>query len=230
MAKLSSLQTLLVFAAEHDLEVHQMDVKSAYLNAPLKEEIYMEAPPSFDIPESMVLCLLKVVYGTKQGGHIWYKHIHVTLESMGYTHLELDHVVFICIIDGAISIISLYVNDVTMLCKSLKTINQDKEALKRSYQMTDLGEISWILGIQVTCNRDKGTIAMSQEKFIKEILNCFKKSQIWPISTPTLLNEHLTKLSAPEINAKSYQSIVGALMYPMLSTHPDLAYTVGALG
>jgi hypothetical protein len=108
----------------------------------------------------MVLCLLKAVYGTKQGGHIWYKDTHATLKSMGYTHLELDHMVFIHIVDGAISIISLYIDNVTMLCKSLKTINHDKEALKRSYQMTNLGEISWILGIQITCDRDKGTIAM----------------------------------------------------------------------
>jgi hypothetical protein len=230
VAKLSSLRTLLAFAAEHNLEVHQMDVKSAYLNAPLKEEIYMEAPPGFDIPEGMVFRLLKAVYGTKQGGRVWYEDIRATLEALGYTRLESDHAVFIRIIDGAISIISLYVDDITMLCKSLKVINQDKEALKRSYQMTDLGEISWILGIQITRDRDKGTIALSQEKFIEEILDRFKKSQVRPISTPALANEHLTKLSTPEIDAKSYQSAVGALMYPMLGTRPDLAYAVGALG
>jgi hypothetical protein len=62
-----------------------MDVKSAYLNAPLKEEIYMEAPPGFDIPKGMVLRLLKAVYRTKQGGRVWYDDIRATLEAMGYT-------------------------------------------------------------------------------------------------------------------------------------------------
>jgi hypothetical protein len=117
-----------------------------------------------------------------------------------------------------------------MLCKSLEVINLDKEALRKSYQMTDLGKISWILGFQVTRDRDKGIIALSQEKFILEILNRFNKSHVRPIPTPALANEHLTKLDAPEIDAKSFQRAVGALMYPMLGTRPDLAYAVGALG
>ncbi len=55
---------------EHNLEIHQMDIKLAYLNGKLKEEIYMEPPPGFDIPDGMVLRLVKAVYGTKQGGRV----------------------------------------------------------------------------------------------------------------------------------------------------------------
>jgi reverse transcriptase-like protein len=68
MAKLASLRAILVLSNEHDLEVHQMDVKSAYFNGALKEEMYMEAPSGFDILDGMVLRLVKAVYGTKQGG------------------------------------------------------------------------------------------------------------------------------------------------------------------
>ena len=70
VAKLTSLRTILVLSNEHNLEIHQMDVKSAYLNGKLKEEIYMEPPPGFDIPDGMVLRLVKAVYGTKQGGRV----------------------------------------------------------------------------------------------------------------------------------------------------------------
>jgi hypothetical protein len=68
VAKLASLRMILALAAEHDLELQQMDVKSKYLNGELREEIFIEAPPGFDVPDGMVLRLIKVVYGTKQGG------------------------------------------------------------------------------------------------------------------------------------------------------------------
>ena len=68
ITKFASLCVILALAAKRDLEVQQMDVKSAYLNGELKEEIFMEAPPGFDVPEGMVLHLIKAVYGTKQGG------------------------------------------------------------------------------------------------------------------------------------------------------------------
>jgi Reverse transcriptase (RNA-dependent DNA polymerase) len=84
VAKLSSLRVILALAAENDLEVHQMDVKSAYLNGRLHEEIYMEPPPGFDIPTGMVFRLIKAVYRTKQGGRVWYDDIRSRLSQMGY--------------------------------------------------------------------------------------------------------------------------------------------------
>jgi hypothetical protein len=133
VAKFASLRVILAIAAERDLEVQQMDVKSAYLNGELKEEIFMEPPPSFDVPDGMVLRLVKAVYGTKQGGRV-----------------EADHAVFVRT-HGTLSIIALYIDDITMVSK-------------------DLGDISWILGMHVTHDRDAGWIAISQQKYIEEIL------------------------------------------------------------
>jgi hypothetical protein len=229
VAKFASLPAILAIAAERDLEVQQMDVKSAYLNGELKEEIFMEPPPGFDVPDSMVLRLVKAVYSTKQGGRVWYEEIREKLGTMGYQHTEADHVVFIRM-HGTLSIIALYVDDITMVSKDLKGINQDKAALRESYEMTDLGDISWILGMHITRDRNAGWIAISQQKYIEEILGRFGMSDTCPISTPTLANEHLIKLTSAEIDIKAYQSAIGALMYPMLGTRPDLAYTVAALG
>jgi hypothetical protein len=230
VAKLASLHTILALAAELDLEIHQMDVKSAYLNGELKEEIYMKPPPGFDVPDGMVLKLVKALYGTKQGGRVWYENIRNTLNSMGYERTEADHAVFTRVRSGALSILALYVDDITMACKSLEVINQDKEQLKKHYEMTDLGEIAWKLGVHVMRDRRAGWIALSQEKYALEILERFGKSDVRPISTPTLANEHLTKIDSPEVDVQQYQRAVGALMYLMLGTRPDLAYTVAALG
>jgi len=230
VAKFASLRVILALAAEHNLEVQQMDVKSAYLNGNLQEEIFMEAPPGFEVPEGMVLRLVKAVYGTKQGGRVWYEEIREKLGAMEYRRTEADHAVFTRTRGDKLDIIALYVDDITIVSKDMETINQDKAALGESYEMTDLGDISWILGMHITRDRDAGWIAVSQQKYIEEILERFGKSDARPISTPTLANEHLIKLTSPEINVRSYQSAIGALMYPMLGTRPDLAYTVAALG
>ena len=105
-----------------------------------------------------------------------------------------------------------------MVCKDIEVILCDKEELKKHYQMTDLGEISYILRIHITWDHEAGQIELSQQKYIEEILDHFEKLNIQPISTPTLTNEHLTKLSSPKTNVKSYQRALGALMYPMLGT------------
>jgi hypothetical protein len=153
VAKLASLCTILALAAELDLEVHQMDVKSAYLNGELKEDIHMKPPPGFEVPNSMVLKLVKALYSTKPGGHVWYENIRDTLKSIGYECTKADHAIFTCVHGSALSILMLYIDNITMACKSLQAINQDKEQLKQHYEITDLGEITWILGVHVTHDR-----------------------------------------------------------------------------
>jgi Reverse transcriptase (RNA-dependent DNA polymerase) len=146
------------------------------------------------------------------------------------TAAESDHAVFTRIDDSVPSMIALYVDDITMACKSLDIIQRDKEALSSFYEMTDLGPISWILGMHVTRDIKAGWISLSQSKHNTDVLERFGFNVAHPITTPSLPNERLTKLDTPESDAKLYQSAVGALMYTMLGTRPDLAYTVAALG
>jgi hypothetical protein len=230
MAKFSSLWTVFALAAKHNLKLHQMDVKAAYLNANLKEDLYMKAPPGFKIPDGHVLKLKKGVYGTKQGGRIWYEDMWGTLSELGYTRTEADHAIFIHPSDGIPDIIMLYVDDMGLILESLECILQDKEDLRKVYQMTDRSKIGWILGIRITQDREKGTLTLSQEKFIKEILERYRMSNSHPISTPALPNERLVKLTSSEVDAKSYQCTLSSLMYPMLGTRPDLSYAIVALG
>jgi hypothetical protein len=128
------------------------------------------------------------------------------------------------------SIIALYVDDISMVSNDPNAIEQDKLKLKQKYQMTDLGDISWILGMRIMHDCEKGTIVLSQQQYAEDILQRFSKADIHPISTPALANEHLIKLDSPEIDTKSYQCAVSALMYLTLGTHPDLSYTIGVLG
>jgi hypothetical protein len=160
VAIFSSLRTVFALTAEHNLELHQMDVKAAYLNADLKKDLYMEVPPGFEIPEGHVLKLKKGVYGTKQGGHIWYEDMRGTLSELGYTHTEADHTVFVRPSDGIPDIITLYMDDMGLISESLERILQDKKALRQFYQMTNLSEMGWILGIRIIQDCEKGTLTL----------------------------------------------------------------------
>jgi len=143
----------------------------------------------------------------------------------------VDHAVFIWQCSDVLSIIALYVNDFKLVGPpDSDDVCKDKETLKKKYHMTDLGEISWILGIHVTQDRKEGWIALSQQKYLEEVLEHFNKANICPISTPSLPNHHLVCLPLPEVDAKHFQCALRALMYLMLGTCPDIAYTVAALG
>lgn len=190
----------------------------------------MEPPPSFDVPQGMVLRLTKAVYGTRQGGRVWYEDIKAKLLGMGYQRTEADHAIFIRTHNGKTTIIALYVDDITIASEDPDEIASVKSMLKEHYEITDLGDITWILGMHVTRDRSAGWIALSQKAYVEAILDRFDKSTVRPISTPSLANDHLVKLSAPEADVKHFQSAISALMYPSLCTRPDLAYTVAALG
>jgi len=231
VVKLSTFHAILAIAVQQNLAIHQMDIKAAYLNGKLKEEIYMEAPTGLEIPEGMVLQLNQAVYGTKQGGHVWYEDVCGTMAEMGYTRIKADHTVFIRRRGDVLSIITLYVDNFKLVGPpDSDDIRKDKETLKRKYNMTDLGEISWILGIHVMWDREEGWIALSQQKYLEEVLEHFNKAKVRPISTPSLPNHHLIRLPSPEVDTKHFQCALGALMYLMLGTCPDIAYSVTALG
>ena len=95
--------------------------------------------------------------------------------------------------------------------------------------MTNLGEISWILGIHVMWDHEEGWIALSQQKYLEEVLEHFDKANVHPISTPSLPNHHLVHLPSPEVDIKHFQWALSALTYLMLGTHPDITYTIAAL-
>ena len=162
-------------------------------------------------------------------GGVWYKNVKVELKRMGYSCTKADHAVFICYWDGVVSIIVLYVDDFTLVCENINVILRDKEALKTAYNMTDLSELMYILSMHIMQDHKAGQTELLQECYIEDILEHYGKSDVHPINTPVLTNEHLSKLTTPEIDVKLFQHALGAIMYPMLGTWPDLAYTVRAL-
>jgi transposase InsO family protein len=229
VTKFSTIRVLLALAAKYDLEIHQMDVKSAFLNGELEEEIYLHLPPGFRDSSNLVWKLKRALYGLKQAHKSWYKRLRTVFEGLGFTRSEADHSVFFKVEDGTIVIVAVYVDDKLMLSKDQKIIDQLKVKLAAEYDLTDLGEARWILGMEIIRDRDKHTIELSQCRYIESILERFEMGSSRPVATPMDPNTKLIKLNEAEVDVKTYQSALGALMYAMLATRPDIAYAVGVL-
>ncbi|KIK12825.1 hypothetical protein PISMIDRAFT_18456 [Pisolithus microcarpus 441] len=212
VAKFSTICFLLALAAQHDLEIHQMDVKSAFLNGKLEEEIYLQPPP-----------------GLKQAPKAWYTRLREVFKSLGFTRSYADHSLFFKVEDGTLIIVTVYVDDKLILSKSCEAIDWLKKQLSAEYDLSDLGEAHWILSMEIIQDRDKGTIELSQRHYIEIILEHMGMQDGHTVATPIELNLKLKKLDSPECNLKSYQSGLGALMYAMLAICPNLAFTVGIL-
>ncbi|UYV63998.1 hypothetical protein LAZ67_2006285 [Cordylochernes scorpioides] len=231
----STIRMFLALAVEYNLILHQMDVQSAYLNGEIKEEIYMTQPENFvsrKYPER-VCRLKKAIYGLKQAGIVWHERLDNELKYLGLKQIQSDNCVYIKHHEG-ILLVAIYVDDLIIAAEREDTLKSFKESMKRIFKIKDLGGINCCLGIRIQMKED-GLISIDQERDIEELLAKYRMKEAKPISTPMDSNSKLTKISSIEgenepVKKVEYQSLIGSLIYLSVSTRPDIAYAVSALG
>jgi Reverse transcriptase (RNA-dependent DNA polymerase) len=230
VAKLASLRILLTIAAMEDLEIHQMDIVTAFLLGDLEEHIYMDQPEGFEQEgkdgERLVYKVRRGLYGLKQSARNWYRKLRRYLESIGFIRCHADHCIYFNSATGVI--IAVWVDDLTILGRTVDIINSVKKNLTDTFEMKDLGELEYFLGIQVIRDRAGHGIHINQSRYISMILNRFSMLESNPVSAPMAIGTVLHKSIPGDrlIDAKVYQSIVGSQMYAMLGTRPDIAFTI----
>ena len=155
VARFSSIRALLAMGAQFDLEIHQMDVKTAFFNGDIDTEIFMKQPDGYQEKgkEHLVCRLNKSIYGLKQAGRAWYEKINHELLNLGMKQSQSDNCIYTKITNSEILIIALYVDDLLILTKSLMEMNKIKEQLTSRFEMKDLGEAKFILGIEIVKER-----------------------------------------------------------------------------
>jgi transposase InsO family protein len=238
VAKFATIRALLSMAAHYDLEIHQMDVRTAFLNGDLEQDIYMKQPEGFVAPgkETLVCKLRKSLYGLRQASRAWYDKIHHALVDMGCTVLSADTCVYQLRKGDLLVLVALYVDDLLLLSNSLDGLSALKKDLCKRFSMADLGEAHYILGIQIDRDRATRTLSISQREYVHKVLQRFEMADCKAVTTPLATNAQLTKADSPLLPTtqdaafiRQYQSAVGALMYAMMGTRPDLAFAVAAL-
>lgn len=230
-ANMTSVRSLMQIAVQHNLQVHQMDVKTAYLHAPIDCELYMEQPEGFEVKsetgEKLVCKLNKSLYGLKQSGRNWNKMLHDFLSENGFIQNPADHCVYSKdTSNGEKIIVIIWVDDLIIAGSNSQTIQNVKCILGSKFKMKDLGQLKHFLGIDFT--QTDGEIKMSQKRYITKILQRFDMSACKARSTPCEYKLNFDN-EGDLADQKRYREVVGSLIYVMTCTRPDLSYIVSKL-
>ena len=223
---------LFAIAAYYDLNIDQMDVKTAFLYGIIKQLIYVKLPLGYEKP-GIVCRLQRGLYGLKQSSRLWYQRISEYLaEKIGLTRLHADHGIF-ATSDGIRGpIISIWVDDLNLFTPRDSPLMQKmKDLLILGFQMVDGGPITYYLGLKVDRNRAAKTIKLSQPAYIEKILHTFgllqAKTSTTPMKESSLLGPNPKEATPKDI--KKFQAIVGSIMFAMLETRPDIAFATSAV-
>jgi hypothetical protein len=228
VVKPMSYKALFAIAAALDLEIHQMDVKTAFLYGEIDGEVYVEQPEGLDDGTGRVCRLNKALYGLKQSPRIWYNTLSTFLASQGFTPLVSDLGVFT---KGKVYI-AIYVDDLLIAAPNLDEVNALKAALSRRFQMEDLGECHFYLGMEIVRDRPNRRLTLNQRGYTQKILGEFNMEGCNNRVTTPMTDNPLPApkgYTAPEADRSWYACAIGSLMYLMLGTRPDIAYSVSCL-
>ena len=237
VVKYNSIRTLLAIANELDLDVHQMDVKCAFLQGELEEEIFMQQPEGFidkDHPDK-VCRLRKSIYGLKQSARCWNFAVNTFLKDTGYVQSNTDSCMYTKSFDKDgkkhLIFIAIYVDDVLLASNDASTLNEEKAKLSKHFEMVDQGEIHFCLGMKIKRNRAKKILSIDQRAYLENVLKRFKMLESKPVSTPMEAGKRYKQLEKDEenVNIKEYQAAIGCLTYASIATRPDLSAAVGEL-
>lgn len=238
VARYETIRTLLAASANEEMHVHQMDVISAYVQGELSDEVYMEQPEMFieEGHEAKVCKLLKPLYGLKQSGREWYKKLDNYITKNGGKRTSADPCVYVFGKDDDRVIIIIYVDDLILASKELTELEGIKSKMKSTFKMTDLGQISNILGISIQREGATGRMHLSQKKYIEELLEKFNMKIAKTVSTPIDPNLKITKEMSPttedereEMKNRPYRELIGGLIYLANATRPDIAFAASTL-
>jgi len=224
VARLEAIRIFLAFAAHHQFKVFQMDVKSAFLNGKLEEEVYVYQPPGF-INESKphwVYRLNKALYGLRQAPRAWYDTLTKHLLTNGFQRGTIDSTLFILHDKGDMLLVQIYVDDIIFGSTNDKMCKKFSEIMSSEYEMSLMGELTFFLGLQIKQTNDG--IFINQEKYVRELLNKFGFNSIssknTPISAPLNLD---SDPNGKSVDSTTYRGMVGLLMY-LTASRPDIMF------
>nr|VWO99577.1 Uncharacterized protein [Ganoderma boninense] len=237
VAKGASIRLMVTLAARFNWPMIQLDVKSAYLNGELEEEIFMRQPPGTAAPgeEHLVCRLKKSLYGLKQAGRAWYRTYRDAMTKLGMVRSEADHACFWQHEDESLAMVGTIVDDM-LVTGTPDLVERFRSGIKGHFTITDAGEVAWLLGIEVVRDPAAGTVRIAQRTAIDSVARALHLEGAKPVGTPVAVGAKLDKSQCPttvaaiaDMAAVPYKQGVGMCMYIAVTTRPDIAYTVHRL-
>ncbi|KAJ9565695.1 hypothetical protein OSB04_001661 [Centaurea solstitialis] len=175
VAMLKSIRILIAIAAFHDYEIWQMDVKTAFLNGKLSEDVYMTQPEGFVQSEhpNRVCKLQKSIYGLKQDSRSWNICFNEKIKELGFLRSEDEPCVYVRTSGSIVVFLVLYVDDILLMGNDIPTLQSVKTWLGKCFSMKDMGDAAYILGIKIYRDRSRRLIGLSQSTYIDKVLKKF---------------------------------------------------------
>ncbi|KAK2361886.1 hypothetical protein QL285_086993 [Trifolium repens] len=226
VVKPATIRTVLSLSLSKNWQIHQLDVKNAFLHGELKETVYMHQPMGFkDSVHPDYVCLLrKSLYGLKQAPRAWYKRFSDFVSVIGFTNSTSDNSLFIYQNGSDMAYLLLYVDDIILATSNDDLRKSIIASLSSEFAMKNLGSLNYFLGISVT--RHKGGLFLSQRKYAEEIIDRAGMVSCKPSPTPVDTKPKVSaKTGNPFKDPKKYRSLAGALQY-LTFTRPDISYAV----
>ncbi|CAJ2640159.1 unnamed protein product [Trifolium pratense] len=237
VVKHCSIRVLMAIVNMYDLELEQMDVKTAFLHGELEETIYMQQPEGFVEDNSKVCLLKKSLYGLKQSPRQWYRRFDDFLLKTGFVRSNYDSCVYMMKRNEKVILyLLLYVDDILMASSDKHEIQKLKEKLNGEFEMKDLGNAKRILGMDILRDRSKGELFLSQHDYLKKVVERFRMTDSKVVNTPLGHHSKLSIKQCPQsederkkMESTPYASGVGSIMYGMVCSRPDLSYAISVV-
>jgi Reverse transcriptase (RNA-dependent DNA polymerase) len=206
-------------AAVDDLELHQLDIKTAFLNGELEEEVYVRTPPGFSNSDARKVCRLKkALYGLRQAPRAWHQRLTAALVDNGFTPSSADPGLLTSTNKpGETSYVLAYVKDLLLVASSMAAIDGMKAAIKAYFEARDLGEAGTFLGMEIKRERSKRLIRLSQQQHAKRLAASYSMEYVRPRGVTLSPGTSLSKTDGDALTAEKasdYMSLVGSLLSP----------------
>ncbi|GJR31558.1 retrovirus-related pol polyprotein from transposon TNT 1-94 [Tanacetum coccineum] len=226
VARLESIRILLAYACALDFKLFQMDVKSAFLNGFINEEVYVAQPPGFidfEKPDH-VYKLKKALYGLKQAPKAWYDRLKAFLIKHEYKMGMVDNTLFTKKKSSNLIIVQIYVDDIIFGSTCQDMCDEFAKIMHDEFEMSMMGKLNFFLGLQIKQMEDG--IFFNQSKYIKEMLKKFGLEDSKPMKTPMSSDTKLTKDEECEsVDSTKYRGMIGSLLY-LTASRPDIMFSV----
>ena len=232
VSKHASLRALLAVTAANHLELHALDIKTAFLNGELQEDVYIDQPPGYEEGgRNKVAHLHRALYGLRQAPRAWHVRLKEELGNIGFTASDADPGLFTCAHSSGQIYLLVYVDDLLIAAHSLDGITYVKSKVKAAFATHDLGEVTSFLGMTITRDHANGTIKLAQSNMVVELVNKYGLTDAKPKSVPLSPSIQLIKSGGEPLDTTEYpySTLIGSLLYLSVCTRPDIAQSVGAL-
>ena len=236
ICKPKTKRILLALGAQDGISLHQMIIKSAFLNFPLAETVYMEQPQGFSSRDSQVCLQQRSLYGLRHAGRDWLQTLSIFLPDEGFTGSSNDFCLIMMIgkIDAMICVL-VSVDDIIIECRCQDEVDKLRSRFHERFKMDERGALSWFPEMQV--NLSPGTVTVDQYLYIDDCLERFGLAECKPVGTPADISAQLSKRGCPEagsagavsMKVEDYTGIVGSFVHIVKQTKPDILATVTQL-